>query len=355
MGKGATDRSRRCKAGDWVQVKSRAEILATLSDAHLDGLVLMPQMLDLAGQRFKVASRAHKTCDTVDGPGGLRLRDGVHLEGVRCDGAAYDGCGAACLIFWKESWLTRVEGPVIGQLPVTVTPRSTVDASAVVAATRAPSSTPDDPTYHCQATCLPAATTPLPWWDLRQYAEDVASRNVRLRDLIVGGVYAWSFIVYRVLRRFRLQPQFVRFYDWVQARRSGIPFPRKTGRVPAGQRTPVATLGLVPGEVVRVKSYEGILDTLNEHNQNRGMWFDAEEVPYCGTLQTVRSCPDRVINEQTGKMVPIRSSSVILEGTVCTARYSHKRMFCPRAIYPIWREVWLERPEPTDGNVGGFS
>jgi hypothetical protein len=28
---------------------------------------------------------------------------------------------------------------------------------------------------------------------------------------------------------------------------------------------------------------------------------------------------------------------------VCEARYSVCRRFCPRAIYPYWREIWLER------------
>jgi len=36
----------------------------------------------------------------------------------------------------------------------------------------------------------------------------------------------------------------------------------------------------------------------------------------------------------------------ILEGVTCQARYSDRRMFCPRAIYPFWRESWLERAEP---------
>jgi len=66
-------------AGDWVQVRSKEEILATLDgNGRLDGLPLMPQMLKWCGQRFQVYKRAHKTCDTVNGaitndwlPGGM--------------------------------------------------------------------------------------------------------------------------------------------------------------------------------------------------------------------------------------------------------------------------------------------
>ena len=34
--------------------------------------------------------------------------------------------------------------------------------------------------YICQATQLPYFTTPLPWWDIRQYFEDYVSGNVTL-------------------------------------------------------------------------------------------------------------------------------------------------------------------------------
>ena len=67
----------------------------------------MPQMFQYCGKRFRVYKRAHKTCDTVNPIAGRRLADAVHLE-LRCDGKAYGGCQAACLIFWKEAWLKRV-------------------------------------------------------------------------------------------------------------------------------------------------------------------------------------------------------------------------------------------------------
>jgi hypothetical protein len=79
-------------AADWVEVRSKAEILSTLDDnGRLEGLPFMPQMFQYCGQRFQVSKRAHKTCDTVSGAyGGRRLRGGVHLE-HRCDGQAYGG------------------------------------------------------------------------------------------------------------------------------------------------------------------------------------------------------------------------------------------------------------------------
>ena len=99
-------------AGDWVEVRSKEEILATLDkNGRLDGMPLMPQMLEQCGKRFQIHRRAHKTCDTISGHyANRRVPDGIHL-GHRCDGKAYGGCQAACLIFWKEAWLKPVDGP----------------------------------------------------------------------------------------------------------------------------------------------------------------------------------------------------------------------------------------------------
>jgi hypothetical protein len=39
----------------------------------------------------------------------------------------------------------------------------------------------------------------------------------------------------------------------------------------------------------------------------------------------------------------MKTPAIILEGAICRGRYSNHRMFCPRAIYSWWREIWLER------------
>src|SRR5262245_8581508 len=101
---------RALRAGEWVEVRSKDEILQTLAqNGQLDGMPFMPQMFSFCGRRFKVYRRAHKTCDTATLTGGRRVVDAVHLEGLRCDGDAYGGCQASCLIFWKGAWLKRVD------------------------------------------------------------------------------------------------------------------------------------------------------------------------------------------------------------------------------------------------------
>ena len=99
-------------AGDWVQVRTPEEILATLDgNGCLDGMPFMPEMLASCGRRLRVFKRAHKTCDTIESYVIRKLGRTVHLEGSRCDGSAHGGCEAACQLFWHEAWLRPVAAP----------------------------------------------------------------------------------------------------------------------------------------------------------------------------------------------------------------------------------------------------
>jgi hypothetical protein len=100
---------------------------------------------------------------------------------------------------------------------------------------------------------------------------------------------------------------------------------------------------LRPGEMVRVKKYEAILETVDHYCRNRGMSFSAEMAPYCGGTDRVRSRVSQIIDEKTGKMLRLKNDCVILDGVVCQARYNKGMIFCPRATFPYWREIWLER------------
>jgi hypothetical protein len=346
----------RLRAGDWVEVRSKEEILRTLDkQGRLDGMPFMPQMFQYCGMRFKVFKRAHKTCDTIafnwDSPG-RSLADGIHLN-LRCDGQTYGGCQAACLIFWKEQWLKPVDGatgPAVSAMPADATHYNEPAGNGrcteedVRKAVRAPSLKPgDEAVYSCQATRLLEFTKPLPWWDFRQYLEDYTSGNASLWRIVRGTIYICYF--YPTLsfsRRFGGPARWI--YDRFQSLWGGLPFPRHWGQLPAGQPAPVATLNLQPGELVRVKSYDEILKTI-EHktNRNRGMTFDGEMMPYCGGIYRVRGRIEKFIDEKTGKIKTMKTPAVILDDVYCRSRYSYHRMYCPRSIFSWWREVWLER------------
>jgi hypothetical protein len=331
-------------AGDWVEVRSKEEILATLDkNGRLDGLPLMPQMFNYCGQRFQVYKRAHKTCDTVSGDyKGRLLPNGIHLD-LRCDGKAYGGCQAGCLIFWKEAWLRPVDQSPSEPDAVRTAIQSGCTEADVIKATQAEKTTAADPVrYVCQATELLNYTQPLQWWDARQYVEDYTSGNASITRMLCGFLY-FAYTYGTMARRRTLGRPARWIYDKFQSLRGGLPFPRHTGKLASGKDAPVSRLNLQPGELVRVRSYKDILATVDTVNFNRGMNFDAEMVPDCGKTFRVRANVDRFVDERTGLMRQLKTPAVILEGAHCRSRYSECRLFCPRSIYTWWREIWLER------------
>ena len=350
---------RKLRAGDWVEVRRKEEILGTLDgNGRLDGMPFMPEMFAFCGKRFRVYKRAHKTCDTVFPIRGRRVDRAVHLE-TRCDGRTHGGCQAGCLIFWKEAWLRPIGGTP-GDDPVSGVaahagagdggPAAGCAEADVWARAQVTDPNGGAPTYVCQATRLPYATTHLAWWDIRQYIEDYWSGNVSLWRILSGLIYAMYYNLSQA--RFGVGPAMQRFYDRFHPLWRGTRFPRTPGTIPKGQPTPTATLNLQPGELVRVKSHEEILRTVNIDNKNKGMYWDAELVPYCGGTYRVLKRVTRILDEKTGKMEEMKSPCIILDSVVCEARYSECRMFCPRSIYPYWREIWLERVEPHGSGAG---
>jgi hypothetical protein len=347
------------RVGDWVEVRSKDEILRTLdSQGQLDGMPFMPEMFAFCGRRFRVYKTAHKTCDTVFPVRGRRVDRAVHLD-TRCDGSAHGGCQAGCMIFWKEAWLKPVsaalpKNSLLGADVLAANGSATKAASGCNESTvwdRAQIADPDGgaPTYVCQATRLPYATSKLDWWEPSQYVEDYRRGNVGLWTMICGATY---FLYYWFTRAgIGLGRPLRWFYDHFYFLWRGAPFPRRTGTIPEGEPTPVETLNLQPGELVRVKQHKEILKTLNVLSRNRGLYFDAEEVPYCGGTYRVLRRVERIVNERTGKMREMKTPCIILDSVICRSRYSECRLFCPRSIYAYWREIWLERITPQNTNA----
>jgi hypothetical protein len=317
------------KIGEVVEIKSKAEILATLDGrGELDSLPFMPEMLQFCGQRVPVYRRAIKLCDTKDQTGMHRMEGTVHLEGLRCDGQAHGGCQAGCLLYWKEAWLRRVDpnedAPRPGDADIVQTGCT---EAGLTAATRAPSG--DSETFSCQATELTrAAPVRVGWWNPAQYVRDVRAGNAR-PGAMLRSVLILLFNKFQGANR-RFLPQFGLI-------RGGQRYPFLTGRLTT---TPKEVLNLQAGELVRVKSREEIVATLDTKQLNRGMSFDPEMLKYCGRQARVLRRVDHIIDEKTGKMMAIKGDCIILEGVICSGDYNQ---YCPRSIYPFWREIWLER------------
>jgi hypothetical protein len=328
------------RIGELVEVRSEREILATLDQrGRLDGLPFMPEMLQFAGKRVRVYKRAVKACDTIGNTGMYRMERAVHLEGARCDGQAHGGCQAACLLYWKDAWLKRLpDGDAAEAAAPAAAPEegeepgggAVFTVATLQQATRVEDPASGEQRFSCQATEMPkAAPVHIAGWDLRQYVEDVRVGNARplqaLRGLAIHLFNKLQAASGRVLpRRLRIH--------------GGDQYPFLEGRLRG--KTPKELLDLQPGELVEVKSKEEILQTLDKSGHNRGLRFDVEMLKYCGTRARVLSRVGQIVDEKTGRMIRFPGDCIILEGVICTADY---HQFCPRSIYPYWREIWLRR------------
>ena len=326
------------RAGDWVVVRSKEEILSTLDHrGHLDNLPFQPEMFAFCGQRMRVAKSAHKTCNNIDKTSGRgrRMANAVHLEGGRCNGSAHGGCQADCVFFWKEAWVRRES-----DAPANVSTTSCLEQDVLANATDPSCANTDDPTWVCQTTKLYDATTPLPGWDARQYVKDVTSGNHsawHIGKLLIFAGYrrlVATGVGYRFL---------IGFFNSFQKMRGGKPYPDGTGVIPNGSRTPTETLNLQPGEWVEVKSSKEILETITHDGFNRGMRYNMEMAKYSGERYRVQMRVDQLINEQTGKMMVMKNPCIQLENVFCRAECTDGRIGCPRASNSYWREIWLKR------------
>jgi len=170
---------------------------------------------------------------------------------------------------------------------------------------------------------------------------DVWCRNVGIRRLLrvslLRGLFhlRWLGIGWRAS---------VALHDAVHKLITGRPSPwNKDGLIPVGDPTPTEKLNLASGDWVQVKSHEEVRRTTTKENFNRGMRFDVEMVPFCGRTFKVDRKVERLIDERTGKMLVMKSPCIVLDGVVCGAEYSDRRLFCPRQISPYFREIWLRR------------
>lgn len=295
----------------------------------------MPEMLQYCGQKLKVFKRADKTCDPAHAPWTIRrMKNSVHLEGIRCDGTGHGGCEAGCLIFWKEAWLKRSEAAVASPQSLRPAGRTLANGSrlctvAHILAASQPTNPRGESFYSCQATELRNFTSHMSGWDLRQYVRDIRSGNLssglagdsraeRAFEFVLGALPVLRALVITAFNK-------VCSYPLIKG---------------TAVKTPTVVLDLLPGELVQVRSKEEIMATLNRHQRNRGLLFDVEMLSYCGGIYRVLRRVNRIIDEKTGKMLNMKHPCIILEGVACRSDY-HR--LCPRAIYHYWREDWLRR------------
>ncbi|MBP2706419.1 hypothetical protein JOL79_21650 [Microbispora sp. RL4-1S] len=315
------------RVGDLVEVRSEAEILATLNEkGELDNLPFMPEMLRYCGRRLTVHKVAHKTCDTITRTGLRRMDDTVHLTEARCDGSGHGGCQTACLLYFKEAWLKKVDPAEPPAEPV----REPRLLPLLDVNTRKEPGPGGEDRFSCQATeLLRAAPRSLPLKSAGQFVADVRGGNAGVGRTVYAVLVA-LYNRYQGLSR-RLLPPWLRI-------RGGLPWGGVRGTVTG--RTPVELLDLRPGEIVRIKPKEKILATVNGELLNRGMSFNEEMARHCGRTARVRARVERCVDEATGRMLEMKTACIVLDDVACTGM---DLLNCPRGFYPFWREIWLER------------
>ena len=296
--------------GDLVEVKAPDDILKTLDAAGtLDHLPFMPEMIEFCGRPFRVSRRVVKTCvsGAVSGMREFRNDDVVTLDGVRCSGQAHDGCQKACMVFWREAWLRKVEDASVQNQP---------DFGGSERLRACLTTTTGPKTYFCQASELLKATNHL-------------SHRRRLGKAI-SEVRAGNVSVPRM------------------ALQLGIWFFWRTRRTLLGEygrghntSTPAESLNLQPDELVEVKPMAQIVETLDERARNRGLYFTPGMRLSPGGQYRVKCRLDKAISDGTGEMRQFRNT-VCLEGSLCGCAYTAFGG-CPRNEFNYWREIWLQR------------
>jgi hypothetical protein len=298
-----------------VAVKTPEEIVGTLdAGGASDHLPFMPEMLPFCGKHFRISNRASTIC--FSGPGwvrGFKTDDVVTLDAVRCSGAAHDGCQKACTIFWRESWLRKVEESAAPPNPDS---QGTDRLQSCLKVSSGPN------VYYCQASELSKATDFLSRWQrLGTYLSGLRTGNFSALSMANSfGTYVfWK--IRRMLPGLRL---------------------RASGK----STTTEAALNLQPGEWVEVKPIQTIIETLDEHGKNRGLYFSPDMRLWCGRRCRVKGRLDKIIVDGTGEMRRLRNT-VCLEGSTCGCSYMGFEMSgCSRCELTYWREIWLRRIRP---------
>ena len=103
--------------GEWVQVRTKEEILATLTPAGRNrGMFFDREMTPYCGGTFRVEQRITRIIDDVKDIGRMIElgTDAVTLEGVVCSGELSRlrwFCPRHITPYWRECWLKRVDPP----------------------------------------------------------------------------------------------------------------------------------------------------------------------------------------------------------------------------------------------------
>ncbi len=292
-------------ASDRVEVRSAEEILATLDEkGKLGGIAFTPQMVDFCGKTFRISKKANRIILESTGERRILKKPMVMLEGAICNGKAHGGCDRSCFYLWPEAWLKKTSSPGNGGLMMR-------DQKEVIA----------DIPECCQSNFddLLEATLPDPrlalwlrryWWRLK--------RNLwHLSILGVSGYRSRAFP--------STQSKNIINAENKEAKSSG---------------TSSASLHLQPGDYVEVRPLKEIFATLDRDDKLNGMRFNKEMAKFSGYRFKVYRKLDKMVSEGDGRLLKVKTPTVLLEGAFCDGKAHGK---CDRYCFAFWREAWLKK------------
>jgi hypothetical protein len=96
--------------GEWVAVKTKEEILATLDARGRNrGLTFEAEMLPYCGKCFRVLRRVERIIEEASGRMIQLSNSAIILEDVICASRYRRYCARASYMYWREIWLRRVD------------------------------------------------------------------------------------------------------------------------------------------------------------------------------------------------------------------------------------------------------
>ncbi len=131
-------------------------------------------------------------------------------------------------------------------------------------------------------------------------------------------------------------------FPTLRAKRTGV----KENSKNVQERSEKSGMTFEEGDIVEIKSFAEIFETLNKEGMHRGLSFTKEMVQFCGKRFKIFKKLERIVLESTGEMRRMRTPTVILESVFCDGS-AHGN--CDRSCFCFWREVWLKPvSEPAD-------
>jgi hypothetical protein len=108
-------------------------------------------------------------------------------------------------------------------------------------------------------------------------------------------------------------------------------------------RKDIRKVRFMPGEKVRISSYEKIKETLDERNSYEGLIFMEDMAKFCGRDYEVLREVKWLYNEGNKKMLKCKDI-VVLKDLICDGKGILDGEDCDRSCLYFWKTAWLSRP-----------